>query len=262
MKILKKIFLNEHFILAIILLNSVIIFLQECNISNVFINTLDLLCTLTFLVEMIVKHIVYGFKGYWAQGWNRLDGTLVILSIPSIIAVVIPISYATSLSTLLILRLLRIIRFFRIVHYFPNFGVIMKNFGKAIKDCMGVFAGFFVLIVIIALISCAIFKDTAPEYFGTPLDSIYSIFRICTGEGWNEIPDAIAAQSTIFTARLVRLYFCILLIICSIIGLSLVNSIFVDAMVSDNNNALEKQVRELTTKIDNLTKLINNNPQK
>ena len=122
MKILKKIFLNEHIILAIILLNSVIIFLQECNISNVFINTLDILCTLIFLVEMIVKHIVYGFKGYWTQGWNRLDGTLVILSIPSVIAIVIPISYATSLSTLLILRLLRIIRFFRIVHYFPNFG--------------------------------------------------------------------------------------------------------------------------------------------
>lgn len=248
--------------MAIILLNSVIIFLQECNISNVFINTLDILCTLIFLVEMIVKHIVYGFKGYWTQGWNRLDGTLVILSIPSVIAVVIPISYATSLSTLLILRLLRIIRFFRIVHYFPNFGVIMKNFGKAIKDCVGVFAGFFVLIIIIALISCAIFKNTSPEYFGTPLDSIYSIFRICTGEGWNEIPDAIAAQSTIFTARLVRLYFCILLIICSIIGLSLVNSIFVDAMVSDNNNALEKQVKELTTKIDNLSKMINNNSQK
>ena len=91
---------------------------------------------------------------------------------------------------------------------------------------------------------------------------MYSIFRICTGEGWNEIPDAIAAQSTIFTARLVRLYFCILLIICSIIGLSLVNSIFVDAMVSDNNNALEKQVKELTTKIDNLSKMINNNSQK
>ena len=104
----------------------------------------------------------------------------------------------------------------------------------------------------VALLSCALFKSSAPEYFATPIDSIYSIFRICTGEGWNEIPDTIAANSTIATARLVRLYFSILLILCSIIGLSLVNSIFVDAMVSDNNDELEKQVKELNEKVDKL----------
>lgn len=96
------------------------------------------------------------------------------------------------------------------------------------------------------------FPDAAPEYFGSPIDSIYAIFRICTGEGWNEIPDTIAEGTSIITARWVRLYFSILLVICSIIGLSLVNSIFVDAMVSDNNDDLEKQVKELNTKIDQL----------
>ncbi len=55
---------------------------------------------------------------------------------------------------------------------------------------------------------------------------------------------------------LVRMYFVFLLIFGGIIGLSLVNSVFVDAMVSDNNDALEEEVRRLNEKIDILTEEI------
>lgn len=41
-------------------------------------------------------------------------------------------------------------------------------------------------------------------------------------------------------------------------GLSIVNSIFVDAMVSDNNDALELKVAELEKKIDLLLEKTNN----
>jgi len=42
-----------------------------------------------------------------------------------------------------------------------------------------------------------------------------------------------------------KLFFVILLFIGGIYGLSIVNSIFVDAMVSDNNEELEKKVNKL-----------------
>lgn len=251
-QLIQKIFLNEHIILCVIILNAAIIFAQESGVNNMALAIADLVCTLIFIIEMVVKQVEYGIKGYWRNGWNRLDGTLVILSLPSIVAFFVPAGILGNLSILLVLRLLRVLRFFRIIHIFPNFSTIAKNFGKAIRDSYGVFAGFLVLILIVALVSCALFRDSAPEYFATPIDSIYSIFRICTGEGWNEIPDTIAEGSSIVTARWVRLYFSLLLVLCSIIGLSLVNSIFVDAMVSDNNDDLEKQVKELNEKINQL----------
>lgn len=252
-KLLSKIFLNEHLVLMVILLNAAIIFAQESGYNPYWLSLADLICTIFFMVEMGVKLVAFGLKGYWRSGWNCMDGTLVILSIPSVVEFFLPEEMiGSSLSILLILRLLRVLRFFRILHVFPNFSVIVRNFGKAMRESAGLFASFLLLIVVVALLSCAMFKSSAPEYFATPIDSIYSIFRICTGEGWNEIPDTIAANSTIATARLVRLYFSILLILCSIIGLSLVNSIFVDAMVSDNNDELEKQVKELNEKVDKL----------
>ena len=258
-QLFRKVFLNEHVIMAVIVSNAAIIFAQESGVNCHALSIADFVCTIIFVIEMVVKHVEFGFRGYWRSSWNRFDGILVLLSLPSIVTFFMPAGIVGNMSVLLSLRLLRVLRFFRIIHVFPNFGAIAKNFSKAMRDSYGVFVGFVVLILIVALISCALFSKTAPDYFATPIDSIYSIFRICTGEGWNEIPDTIAANSTVVTARWVRLYFSLLLVICSIIGLSLVNSIFVDAMVSDNNDELEKQVSELNAKLDQLLAQQNEN---
>ena len=119
--------------------------------------------------------------------------------------------------------------------------------------------------MVVSLFNCAFFKDAAPKYFGTPWDSIYSTFRLCTVEGWYEIPDALSDGLSAGKVAFVRIYFVFILIAGGIIGLSLVNSIFVDAMVSDNNDNLELEVKELNEKIDTLTeeiKKLQNNPIK
>jgi len=241
----------ERFILFIILLNSIIIFLQESGISNPVLNSLDAICTIIFLIEMIGKHLELGVKDYWKSGWNILDGTLVVLSIPSLIAYFVPTGML-DLSFLLILRVLRVFRFFRLIHIFPNFTSIIKHLWKALRESFAIFVGFLILIVVFALISCALFKDAAPQSFGTPLDAIYSTFRMCTVEGWYDIPDAVASAMGPSVVGWVRMYFVFILIAGGIIGLSLVNSIFVDAMVSDNNDELEKEVKSLTRTVEEL----------
>lgn len=242
---------SERFILVIILLNSIIIYLQDSNISSPLLSALDALCTLIFIIEMIGKHRELGLRKYWSSGWNVLDGTLVLLSIPAVISYVIPLD-AMDLSFLMVLRVLRVFRFFRLVHVFPNFGTIIQNLWKALRESFAIFVGFFVLIVVFALLSCSLFKDAAPQYFGTPMDSIYSTFRMCTLEGWYDIPDAVANSVGPHAVALVRIYFVVILIMGGIIGLSLVNSIFVDAMVSDNNDVLEEEMASLKKLVEDL----------
>jgi voltage-gated sodium channel len=75
-------------------------------------------------------------------------------------------------------------------------------------------------------------------------------------DGWHEIPDLISIRTTPFIAFFSKIYFSILLFGGGIIGLSLVNSIFVHAMVSDNNDDLEKKVSQLSEKIDLLSEKI------
>ena len=53
-----------------------------------------------------------------------------------------------------------------------------------------------------------------------------------------------------------RIYFSILLFLGGIIGMSLVNSIFVDAMAADNNDEVLEKLSQLERKLDSM-KIIN-----
>lgn len=53
-------------------------------------------------------------------------------------------------------------------------------------------------------------------------------------------------------AEFVRIYFCALLILGGIIGMSFINSIFVDAMVSDNNDDVKEQLDEMQKTLDEI----------
>jgi voltage-gated sodium channel len=153
---------------------------------------------------------------------------------------------------ILALRLLRILRIFRVFKFFPNINQITKGFIRALKQSRAILIGFIIIIIISGLINCCLFKNIAPEYFSTPLNSIYTVFRIFTVEGWYEIPDAIALATTPLIGKIARLYFCLLLCGGGIIGLSFVNSVFVDAMVEDNNDDIKEQLNRIEKKLDEL----------
>jgi voltage-gated sodium channel len=105
------------------------------------------------------------------------------------------------------------------------------------------------------------FRELAPEYFKDPLLALYSIFKVFTVEGWFEIPDTIAARASETVAFFVRIYFIIILFFGGIFGLSLVNSIFVDSMISDNNDEIERKLVEMDKKIERLLKQTNPNKE-
>ena len=250
---IRQVLLNERFILVVILINSVLIYAQVSGYENYFMGILDTICTFVFLFEMIVKHKEYGVKGYWSDGWNRLDGSLVILSLPSVAALFVPNDMA-DLSFLMIFRLLRVLRFFRVLHFFPNFTKVIEGFKRAMRESYAILLSFLVIIIIFGLLNCSLFRDADPLHFGTPLRSIYAVFQICTVEGWYEIPNAIAEYYGITTmaAEFVRLYFCFQLILGGIIGMSFINSIFVDAMVQDNNDEVSQKIDELQKTLDEI----------
>lgn len=239
----------DRVIMAVIIVNSVVLFLGFYYPQARWLRVVDLLCCVFFLGEMLLKMRLLGFRGYWRNGWNRLDGTLVLLSVPSLFATLLPMA---DLSYLLIFRLLRVFRFFRVVHFFPDVEHIGRNFIKGLRASASLFVGYFIVVCIFALLTTSLFGPSAPQYFGTPVESLYSIFRLFTVEGWYEIPDAVTAGYSDLGVLLTRLYFIFLLILGGVIGLSLINSVFVDAMVSDNNDDVKEQLERLEKKIDRL----------
>jgi voltage-gated sodium channel len=123
---------------------------------------------------------------------------------------------------------------------------------RAVKSSIVVLSGFFLYTFILGIISFYLFSDVAPDIFGNPLQSMYAVFRIFTIEGWFEIPDAIAVNYEAFGQILTYLYFMFVLFSGGIIGLSLINSIFVEEMMSDNTNEIEEHLVRVEEKLDKL----------
>lgn len=253
---IKSIFLKDSIVMVLIIINTILIFLSESGINNALILYLDLFCTLFFIVEMIVKISTYKFKKYWSDNWNRLDFILVVISIPSITTFFID-NHLGNLSILLALRLLKIFRVFRLFHFFPNIDQIADGFKRALNQSKAILVGFMVIILISGLINCCLFRNIAPEYFSTPFRSIYTVFRIFTVEGWYEIPDAIAAATSPWLGKLSRLYFCLLLCGGGIIGMSFINSVFVDAMAEDNNDDVKEQLHRIEKQLEKIQEELN-----
>lgn len=257
---LSTILLSEKNIFIIILLNTFVIIVQEFGYKEYWLVVLDYLITIVFVLEIIFKIKKYGLKTFFRSNWNKIDFIVVVLAIPSIINLFYPNSM-DNYSVFLVIRAFKIMKFIRIVKFFPDISKIAKGVKKGIRSSYSVFFALLIFIVIISLINCSLFGNAAPGFFNNPLNSFFSMFRLFTVEGWYEIPAAVVDGSNIsfYSHWVINLYFSILLIIGGVIGLSLINSVFVDAMVSDLNddtlgefNKLNDRINDLEHKIDAL----------
>ncbi|WP_044117736.1 ion transporter [Alkaliflexus imshenetskii] len=254
MKKIRNILLNDKFILGLIFINAVIIFLQGFDLKPEtlsFLSNTDNFITFIFILELISKLNNQGIRQFLKSNWNIFDAILILFAIPSLLLWVFNFE-SLQFDYLLVLRITRIFKFFRFIRFFPDIDKLINGVQRALKASVIVLIGFFIFIFIVSIISCFFYKKISPEFFGDPFVSLYSIFKIFTVEGWYEIPDSIAENSSVTTAVATKIYFVLILLAGGIFGLSLVNSIFVDAMVSDNNDELERKVISLEHKIDNL----------
>ena len=251
---MKALFLNNKFILFLILLNTLTIFLSgfgfEANVLSL-INIVDNCITILFITEMIVKLVHLKPKGYFGEGWNVFDFILIMISLPSMCFFLFK-NCDLDLSFILVFRVLRVFKTFRFFKFIPKIDELISGVQRALKASVFILIGFIVYIFVIGVLSFSLFKNLSPEYFPDPLTSLYSIFKVFTVEGWFIVPEQLCVGLGQVQTIFIHLYFIFILLTGGIFGLSLVNSIFVDAMVSDNNDGLEKKVDELSAKIDTL----------
>lgn len=248
----RSFFTNDKIMLSLVVVNTITIFIGGYfGASRLFV-WIDAFFTLLFLAEAIVKIRVYGWDEYWKDGWNKFDFIITIVAVPSLLNIFVDTGIATNI--LLSLRTLRVFKSFRLLKFIPNISGLIKGIGIAIRTSFIVCVAFAILLLIISILSSTLYGRIAPELFGDPGLSLFTIFRLFTGDGWSEIPAAIAANSSEIVGRLTRVVFAILFFIGGILGLSLVNSIFVDALAGDNNDEVLRRIDNLEKKIDNLGK--------
>ena len=255
---MKKLILNETFILSLILINAAVIFFIGYVESDSIRNILDYAdhgITALFIVELLVKFRAIGFRPFLRSGWNKFDLVLVLMSLPSLVVFVLNLPVG-DLGIVLIFRVFRVFKVFRFLSFVPNVERLLISIGRALRTSVFVILLFFVYIFIVGILSFQLFHETGSGYFDDPMIAMYSTFKIFTIEGWFEVPETIVAGMSELRTFFTYMYFIIVVITGGIFGLSIVNSIFVDTMMSDNNNQLEEQVKMLDEKVAELIERI------
>ena len=252
MKSIQALLCNERIMLWAIVLNTILLFFGGFWHNTYVFELTDALFTLLFLCEAAAKIKTFGWKNYWRSGWNKFDFIILMIALPSIASPFLSHNMATN--TILAMRSLRLFKSFKMLRFIPNIEKLLDAFKLALKASPLVLISFVVFLIVFSILTSTIFGEIAPEYFGNPAVSLYSIFRLFTIEGWYEFPDAIAANGGEYMGIFARCYFSVLMFLGGMIGMSLVNSFFVDAMAKDNNNEVLDKLDQMEHKLDMLTK--------
>jgi hypothetical protein len=144
---------------SLVVLNVALLCLPYEGMSDAFAAQLEgfvTLISLLFVIEMGLKLFGMGCRAYWADGWNQLDGSIVIMSMAEMTITALFADTGTNLSFLRILRMLRVVRILRLMKSWKGLYKIIVTFGKVLPQLSNIFVLMAVTIQIFALVGMQI----------------------------------------------------------------------------------------------------------
>ena len=208
-----------------------------------WLSWIDILCEVFFLIEITVRIRKFGFKTFFGNNWNKFDFIVVVASSPVLLTPFYPMA---KFNVLLMLRLARLIRIFKLLYFIPHRERLITGIGRALNASVGVFLGLLFILSIIAVGGTYLFGNVSEEMFGDPIRSAYTIFTIFTMDGWPDVADAlIKTNDPVQWGLLVKAYMIFAVIVGGIFGLSILNAVFVDQLISDQTEGLESRLSRM-----------------
>lgn len=225
------------FIMSVIILNCIALFLHSFNkYHNQFLTLewVDHICTLLFVVELMVNVYERGW-GYLRNPWHLFDAFIVFVSVITLVVFVLHLNdLIPDLEYLLVARILRVFKFYRLFEGSVNMREMFIALGKGMKASLYVVVAFLIYNFVVSLISFYLFHNIAPTYYENGFLSFYSTFKAFTG-GAFEIADSITSESPV-NLFLIKFYFIMVVISGGIIGLSLINTIFINEVTREQSD--------------------------
>ncbi len=249
--------IHEYTVIAIIVINTLVLFFDEFPVIHKEtagkLIWIDYGCVVFFVFEAVLKIKTFRFKHYWKSAWDRFDFFVVIASLPSLLMPFVSDVSITAFLLFPLFRLGRLFRFFRLLRFIPNIQHIMDGIRRALRASVGIFMALVLLNLALSIGATMLFGKLAPEYFGDPLSSAYSLFKVFTVEGWYEIPDELADKGkSEMMIRFLRGYFIFSVLVGGLLGFSLANAVFVDEMTMDNTRKVENMVETMHREMEEM----------
>lgn len=232
----------QRFVMVLIMINT--IFLASEHYGQVKIlydiqEYANLVFTILFALEMVLKLMGLGFKNYVQDGFNIFDSVVVLISL-------IEYCMPGEGSGLSVLRAFRLLRIFKIIKSWENLRILFST----VLQSLSAITNLGVLTILYLFISSLLGKQffgssklhdedgQESRYdFSSTVNSFITIFIILTGEDWNEIMvQAIDQQQSMLPSS----FFMINVILGHYMLLNLFLAILLKFITENTNTAKEK----------------------
>lgn len=193
----------EYLMFFLITLNTICLGMQHYNQSetmNQISDILNVVFTILFTVEMILKLIAFKAKGYFGDPWNVFDFLIVIGSIIDVILSQIdPPSTGNDENgrvSITFFRLFRVLRLVKLLSRGEGIRNLLWTFIKSFQALPHVALLIVMLFFIYAVIGMQMFGKIAlvdgthinrNNHFQTFPQAVLMLFRCATGEAWQEV---------------------------------------------------------------------------
>ena len=180
-----------------------------------------------FCLEMLLKLLGLGLKGYLDEAFNIFDGTLVLLGMIEIVF----LSGTNNLQALLVFRAFRILRIFKLARRWKKLRFLLSKLIASIKSISYLGLLSLIIVFIFTLLGNQLFQGKLVEdggevprmNFNTLFWSFVTVFDLLTTEIWNEIMANAAGPNGIMYS----LYFIAVIVIGDYVLLSLFLAILI-----------------------------------
>ena len=173
--------LFQNIVIFVIILSAFLVGASTFEVSNNIIaifKIIDLLITLFFIIEIIIRYIAEPNKrDFFKNGWNIFDSLIVLVSI-------IPVGPNSSI---LLLRLMRIFRVLRLISAVPELKELIEALLQSIKRVFYVSLLLFIILYIYASFGSILFSEDDPERWKDLGISMITLVQVLTLSSWEQV---------------------------------------------------------------------------
>ena len=233
-----KLFTAPKVVLSVIFLTVLLAFMDHL-LTPFWVESISWVVLVFFTLEMLCKIQMEGWQQYASSWGNRADLCIIASSILWVLV------HGMGEGSLAFLRMFRFLSMVRILKLIPDTAQMVRGVLRAIKASRAIVILLGIQLVFFSLLGFTLFGRPLPDFFGTPLRSLNTIFSVFTVENWAAAPQAASLLGQPWLYYGVNTFVIMVLVIGGFISLSLANAIFVDEMASDNNDDVKAQLRLL-----------------
>mmetsp|Transcript_20744 Transcript_20744/g.67897 ORF Transcript_20744/g.67897 Transcript_20744/m.67897 type:complete len:841 (+) Transcript_20744:88-2610(+) len=224
---------------ALVVLNLVLMCMPYADQPEEYERAIDqaeTVISLLFIVEMALKLLGLGCSGYWSDKWNKLDGTIVLLTSVDLVLSATGTKVGVNVS---FFRILRVARMFRLMRAWPALYQVCSALVGSLYQISNILILFLMMNVIFALLGMQLFGGKLPlddgevprQHFDYFMPAMLTTFIAMTGE-WNETFQACAEGGGFWAAMG---YFTALLLVGFLVLANLFVAILAEAFSLDDD---------------------------